>query len=171
MRIPAGICTALSLHQLEVLDHQPQPGKVERVSKKSSKTPWWTQLMLLIVTVTAPHITYLQVMHLLHYHSLGTVIMIPVIPMSLTAGVMLGFMWLLPLLVRAMLKKYSSYRHEHHWPRSPTPSPLMLLRVLRQRVNRTRGTPLTCPMSMTAGVQVMLISVCPTASLSPDIFR
>ena len=39
--------------------------------------------------------------------------------------------------------------------------------MLGRRASRTRWTLLACPMSMTSGVQVRLVSECPTASLSP----
>ena len=43
--------------------------------------------------------------------------------------------------------------------------------MLGRRVSRTRWTHLACPMSLTAGVQDLLISECPTASLSPGSSR
>jgi len=47
-------------------------------------------------SMTTPH------RYFLHHNSPGTVIMILFIPMSLTAGVMMRFMWLIPLLILTM---------------------------------------------------------------------
>ena len=59
----------------------------------------------------------------------------------------------------------------HHSLTLPTWTDLTPIRMLGRRANRTRWTHLACPMSLTAGAQGLLISKCPTASLSPNSFR